>query len=81
LYAAIDLDTKLILNAQSFGRHAMDPAAVLLHGLREKHDLSKTVFLVDQFGYRTALARLGLNGRVDYTDRNLSEKWFHTFKM
>jgi putative transposase len=59
----------------------MDPTAVLLHGLREKHDLSKTVFLVDQFGYRTALARLGLNGRGDYTDRNLSEKWFHTFKM
>jgi len=26
-------------------------------------------------------SRLGLNGRVDYTDRNLIEKWFHTLKM
>jgi len=43
--------------------------------------ISEAVFLVDQFDYRTALARLGLNGRVDYTDRNLIEKWFHTFKM
>jgi putative transposase len=81
LYAAIDLDTKLLLDAQLFGRHGTDPAAAFLHGLREKHDLSETVFLVDQFGYQTALARLGLNGRVDYSDRNLIEKWFHTFKM
>ncbi|UPM45225.1 IS6 family transposase [Halocatena salina] len=81
LYAAIDLDTKLILDAQLFGRHGTDPAAAFLHGLREKHDLSEAVFLVDQFGYRTALARLGLNGQVDYTDRNLIEKWYHTFKM
>ncbi|APX97908.1 IS6 family transposase [Natronorubrum daqingense] len=81
LYAAIDLDTKLILDAQLFGRHGTDPAAAFLHRLREKHDLSEAVFLVDQFGYRTALARLGLNGRVDYIDRNLIEKWFHTFKM
>ncbi len=81
LYAAIDLDTKLILDTQLFSRHGTDPAAAFLHGLREKHDLSEAVFLVDQFGYRTALARLGLNGRVDYTDRNLIEKWFHTFKM
>jgi len=81
LYAAIDLETKLILDAQLFSRHGTDPAAAFLHGLCEKHDLSEAVFLVDQFGYRTALARLGLNGRVDYTDRNLIEKWFHTFKM
>ena len=39
------------------------------------------MFLVDQFGYRTALSRLGLSGQVDYTDRNLIEKWFHTLKM
>ncbi|WP_079978672.1 IS6 family transposase [Halolamina sediminis] len=81
LYAAIDLDTKLILDVELFGRHGTDPAAAFLHGLREKHDLSDAVFLVDQFGYRTALSRLGLNGRVDYTDRNHIEKWFHTLKM
>jgi putative transposase len=79
--AAIDLDTKLILDARPFGRHGTDPAAAFLHGLRGKHDLSEAVFFVDQFGYRTAFARLGLNGRVDYTDRNLIEKWFHTLKM
>ena len=81
LYAAIDIDTKLILDVALFGRHGTDPAAAFLSGLTEKHDLSDTTFLVDQFGYRTALARLGLDGRVDYTDRNLIEKWFHTLKM
>ncbi|ELY59899.1 integrase catalytic subunit [Natronococcus jeotgali DSM 18795] len=64
-----------------FGQHGTDPAAAFLHGLREKHDFSDAVFLVDQFGYRTTLSRLGLNGRVNYTDRNLIEKWFHTLKM
>jgi putative transposase len=39
------------------------------------------MFLVDQYGYWTALARLGLSGRVNYTERNLIEKWFHTLKM
>jgi putative transposase len=81
LYAAIDLDTKLILDVALFGRHGTDPAAAFLHGLTEKHDCSETVFLVDQYGYRTALARLGLRGRVDYAERNLIEKWFHTLKM
>ncbi|ELY56328.1 integrase catalytic subunit [Natronococcus amylolyticus DSM 10524] len=81
LYAAINTDTKLILDVALFSRHGTDPAAAFLHGLREKHDLSEADFLVDQFGYRTALTRLGLNGRVNYTDRNLVEKWFHTFKM
>ncbi len=55
LYAAINLDTKLTLDAQLFGRHGTDPAAVFLHELREKHDLFEAVFLVDQFDYRTAL--------------------------
>jgi len=57
LYAAIDIDTKLILDVALFGRHGTDPAAAFLSGLREKHDLSNATFLVDQFGYRTALAR------------------------
>ncbi|WP_254280630.1 IS6 family transposase [Haloarcula marina] len=81
LYAAIDIETKLILDVALFGRHGTDPAAAFLHGLREKHDLSETVFLVDGYGYQTALARLGLSGRLDYVDRNLIEKWFHTLKM
>ncbi|WP_323677924.1 IS6 family transposase [Halorubellus sp. PRR65] len=81
LYAAIDVETKLILDVALFGRHGTDPAAAFLHGLTEKHDCSEAVFLVDQYGYRTALARLGLGGRVDYVERNLIEKWFHTLKM
>nr|WP_083862062.1 IS6 family transposase [Halogeometricum pallidum] len=81
LYAAIDLDTKLLLDVQLFKRHGTDPAAAFLHGVVEKHDCEDTVFLVDQFGYRTSLSRLGLSGRVDYTDRNLIEKWFHTLTM
>jgi putative transposase len=81
LYAAIDTETKLILDVALFGRHGTDPAAAFLHRLDEKYDLSDTEFLVDQFGYRTALARLGLGGRVNYTERNLIEKWFHTLKM
>jgi len=81
LYAAIDLESKLILDAELLGRHGTDPAAAFLHRLAEKHDLSETVFLVDGFGYQTALARLGLRGRRDYTDRNLIEKWFQTLKQ
>ena len=81
MYAAIDLDTKLILGVDLFGRHGTDPAAAFLHGLFEKHGLGEVVFLVDGFGYQTALARLGLSGRRDYTDRNLIEKWFQTLKM
>jgi len=41
LYAAIDLDTKLLLGVDLFGRHGTDPAAAFLHGLSEKHDLSE----------------------------------------
>jgi len=81
LYATIDLDTKLILDVELFGRHGTDPAAAFLHRLREKHDLFHAVFLINQCSYRTAIARLGLNGRVNYADRNLIEKWFHTLKM
>ena len=81
LYAAIDVETTLILDVALFKRHETDPAAAFLHGLNEKHDLSEAVFLVDQYGYRTALSRLGLNGRVDYTNRNLIEQWFQTLKM
>ena len=81
MYAAIGIDTKLLLDVQLFKRHGTDPAAAFLHGIVEKHDCEDTVFLVDQFGYRTALSRLGLSGRVEYTVRNLIEKWFHTLKM
>lgn len=53
MYAARDLESKLILDVALFGRHGTDPAAAFLQKLCEKHDLSEAKFLVDQFGYRT----------------------------
>jgi putative transposase len=76
IYAALDIETKLIPDVALFGRHGTDPAAAFLHGLREKHDVSNAEFLVDQFSYRTSVSRLGLNDRVNYTDRNLIENGF-----
>ena len=81
MYATIDVDTKLLLDIALFARLVTDPAAAFLHGVAEKHDVLEAVFLVDGFGYSTALLRLGLSGRLDYTTRNLIEKWFHAFKM
>jgi putative transposase len=80
-YAAIDLQTKVLLDAAVFGRRGTDPAAAFLHGLTQNHDCSQAVFLVDGFGYLTAISRLGMSGRLDYADRNQIEKWFHTLKM
>ncbi|WP_458209721.1 IS6 family transposase [Haladaptatus sp. NG-SE-30] len=81
VYAAIDIETKLLLGIDVFDRHGTDQAAVFLSELAEKHDLSDAMFLVDGYGYRTALFRIGLSGQLDYTERNLIEKWFHTLKM
>jgi transposase-like protein len=81
VYAAIDVETKLLLDIAVFSRHGTDPAAAFLHGLTEKHAVENAVFLVDGFGYSTALSRVGLSGRLDYSTRNLIEKWFHTLKM
>ena len=74
LYAAIDIDTKLLLGVYLAERRGTDPAA-------EKHDFSATTFLVDGMGYLTALARCDLRGHLDYVDRNLIEKWFQTLAM
>jgi putative transposase len=81
LNATIDLDTKVSLHATLFKGRGTNPAATFLFGLAERNDHSDAEFLVEQFGYRTALARLGLNSRVDYTDRNLIEKWSQTLKI
>jgi len=51
------------LDVALFGHHGTDPVATFLSGLWGKHDLSDATFLADQFGYRTAITRLGLNGR------------------
>jgi transposase-like protein len=81
VYAAIDVDTTLLLDIELFSRRGADPAAAFLHRLTEKHDLSETEFFVDGYGYLTALSRLGLSGQLDYSDRTHIEKWFHTLKQ
>ncbi|WP_433633528.1 IS6 family transposase [Halomicrococcus sp. NG-SE-24] len=81
VYAAIDTDTKLLLDVTVFEQHGTDQAAVFLGQLAEKHDLSDAEFLVDGYGYRTAVYRIGLSGQLNYTERNLIEKWFHTLKQ
>jgi transposase-like protein len=81
VYAAIDLDSKLLLGVDLFDRRGTDPVTEFLEQLAEKHDLSNTEFLVDGYGYLTALFRLDLSGHLDYVDRSLIEKWFQTLKM
>lgn len=50
LYAAIGLDTKVILDVALFERRGTGPAATFLHGVCKKHDCSDAVFLADAFG-------------------------------
>jgi len=70
LYAAIDTDSKLLLEIDVFSRRGTDPAAAFLHRLTEKHDVADTEFLVDAGDYLTTLARHELSGRLDYRSRN-----------
>jgi len=81
LYAAIDTDSKLVLEVDVYSRRGTDPAAAFLHRLTEKHNVSETEFLVDAVGYLTALARQELSGQLNYTTRNHIEKWFQTVTM
>jgi putative transposase len=81
LYAAIDTDSKLLLEIDVFSRRRTDPAAAFLHRLTEKHEISETEFLVDGMGYLTALARYTLSGQLNYSTRNHIETWFQTVAM
>ena len=81
LYAAIDTESKLLLEIDVYSRRGTDPAAAFLHRLTEKHDVSDTEFLVDAGGYLTALFRHDLSGQLDYEERNHIEKWFQTVSM
>ena len=81
LYAAIDTESKLLLEIDVYSRRGTDPAAAFLHRLTEKHDVSETEFLVDAGGYLTALFRHELSGQLNYTERNHIEKWFQTVTM
>jgi len=81
LYAAIDTESKLLLEVDVFSRRGTDPAAAFLHRLTQKHDVAEKVFLVDAGGYLTALSRHDLSGLLDYRIRNHIEKWFETVTM
>jgi len=81
LYAAIDTESKLLLEIDVYSRRGTNPAAAFLHRLTEKHDVADTEFLVDAGGYLTALFRHDLSGQLNYTERNHIEKWFQTVSM
>ena len=81
LYAAIDVDTKVVLHARLSWHRGRDPAEEFLDELKEKHRVSDAEFLVDGMGYLTALARTDLSDELNYTDRNIVEKLFQTDTM
>ncbi len=81
LYAAIDIEPKLLLEIDVFSRRGTDPAAAFLYRLTENHETDETEFLVDAGGYPTALARHELSGQLDYSDRNHIEKRFQTVSI
>ncbi|HET7325154.1 MAG TPA: IS6 family transposase [Halococcus sp.] len=81
LYAALDVDSKLLLGMRVSRWRGTRPASAFLSELKERHDLSETEFLVDGMGYPTALAQTDLGGHLDYHMRNLIERWFQTLKI
>ena len=81
LYAAIDTESKLLLEVDVYSCRGTDPAAAFLHRLTEKHDVSEIKFLVDAGGYLSSLFRHDLSGQLNYTERNHIEKWFQTVSM
>jgi putative transposase len=81
LYAAIDVDSKVVLHARLSQHRGRDPATTFLRELEEKHRVCDAEFLVDGMGYLTALARTNLDGHLDYSDRNIVEKLFQTYTM
>lgn len=51
LYAAIDTESKLLLEVDIYSRRGTDPTAAFLHRLTEKHNVADTEFLVNAGGY------------------------------
>ena len=81
LYAAIDIDSKVVLHARLSEHRGRDPAETFLRELKEKHCVEDAEFLVDGMGYLTALARVDLSGHLDYSERNIVGKLFQTYTM
>lgn len=70
-----------LLGGRLFEQCSTDPATAFLHSQERKYDFADTVFLVDGYGYLTALARRDLSSRLDYSFRNHIEKRFHILRM
>ena len=81
LYAAIDIDSTVVLHPRLSEHRGRDPAETFLRELKEKHCVEDAEFLVDGMGYLTALARVDLSGHLDYSERNIVEKVFQTYTM
>ena len=75
------MDSKLLLGVRVSRWRGTRPTSAFLSELKDRHDFSKTEFLVDGMGYLTALAQNNLGGHLDYVTRNLIEKWFQTLTM
>jgi transposase-like protein len=70
-----------LLGVDLFERRGTDPVTEFLRQLTEKHDPLDTKFLVDGYGYLTALLRVDLSGHLDYVDRKLMKTSFHALKL
>ena len=81
LYAAIDVDSKVVLHARLSRNRGTEPAMTFLRKLKEELRVSDAEFLVDGMGYLTALTKTDLLGDLNYTDRNIVEKLFQTYTM
>ena len=81
LYAAIDVDSKVVLHARLSQRRGTEPATTFLRELKEEHRVADAEFFVDGMGYLTALAKTDLTGDLNYSKRNLVEKLFQTYTM
>ena len=81
LYAAIDVDSKVVLHARLSQHRGTEPATTFLRELKEEHRVCDAEFLVDGMGYLTALARTDLTGDLNYSERNIVEKLFQAYTM
>ena len=81
LYAAIDVDSKVVLHAQLSRNRGTEPATTFFRELKEEHRVADAEFLVDGMGYLTALAKTDLTGDLNFTERNIVEKLFQTYTM
>ena len=58
MYAAIGLDSMVLLDDDTFDRRRSDPATEFLQQLVKKQEDSDAKFLVDDYGYLTAFIRV-----------------------